>query len=129
MPLFDNILFVSTYGHKSILEARTRPAFRVQVLAQITKEAKENLDAFYTSWKDFHQRFPVQSDATEPAELDSDIMERFFDDPAPASAAEPAPAAATGLLQLLPRLEHGVGLELGIKQLCLPCCMYLYVFA
>jgi len=39
------IFFVS--GHKSMWEARTRPAFRATVLAQIAKEAKDNKDAFY----------------------------------------------------------------------------------
>ncbi len=64
----------------------------MSVLAQITKEAKDNEEAFYDSWKDFRRRFPVQQEM--PAEedgldrLDESIMQKFFNDPAsPAEAA------------------------------------------
>ncbi len=43
-------------------ETRTRLALRASVLAQIKKEAKDNEDAFYASWKDFRRRFPVQQE-------------------------------------------------------------------
>ena len=55
--IIDNILFVSVYGHKSLREARTRPAFQTTVLAQIAKEAKDNEDALVDSWKDFSSAF------------------------------------------------------------------------
>jgi hypothetical protein len=48
------------------------------------KEATDNLDAFYAAWKDFRKRFLVHKEATQQAALDEDIMEQFFDDPAPA---------------------------------------------
>ena len=86
--LIDNILFVSIYGHKSMWEARTRPAFRATVLAQIAKEAKDNEDAFYDSWKDFRKRFPVQQEAaSEEDGLDEEIMQEFFGESAPGAAA------------------------------------------
>ena len=89
--IIDNILFVSAYGHKSMWEARTRPAFRATVLAQIAKEAKDNADAFFDSWKDFRRRFPVQQEAAaEEDEFDEEMMEQFFGDAAPGPAAAPA---------------------------------------
>ena len=72
-------------------EARTRPAFRATVLAQIAKEAKDNEDAFYDSWKDFRRRNPVQQEAaSEEDGLDEGIMQEFFGDPAPGPAAAAA---------------------------------------
>ena len=89
--IVDNILFVSAYGHKVMWEARTRPAFRATVLAQIAKEAKDNADAFFDSWKDFRRRFPVQQEAAaEEDEFDEEMMEQFFGDAAPGPAAAPA---------------------------------------
>jgi hypothetical protein len=94
--IVDNILFVSVYGHKSMWETRTRPAFRASVLAHITKEAKDHEVAFNDSWKYFRRRFPLQPEV--PAEedgLDESIMQEFFDDPAP-PAPEAEAAAASG---------------------------------
>ena len=86
--MIDNILFVSVYGHKTMWEARTRPAFRATVLAQIAKEAKDNEDAFYDSWKYFRRRVPVEQEAaSEEDGLDEGIMQEFFGDPAPGPAA------------------------------------------
>jgi hypothetical protein len=95
--IVDNIHFVSVYGHKTMWETRTRPAFRASVLAQITKEAKDHEAAFYDSWKDFRRRFPLQAEV--PAEedgLDESIMQEFFDSPTPLAAAEAAAEAAAG---------------------------------
>ncbi len=88
--IIDNILFVSSNGHKSMWEARTRLPFRATVLAQIAKEAKDNEDAFYDSWKDFRWRFPVQQEvASEEDGLDEGIMQEFFGDPASGPASAP----------------------------------------
>ena len=85
--IIDNILFVSAYGHKCMWEARTRPAFRATVLAQIAREAKDNVDSFYNSWKDFRRRFPVQQEASEEDGLDEGLMQEFFGEPDPGAAA------------------------------------------
>ncbi len=94
--IVDKFLFVSVYGHKSMWETRTCPAFRASVLAQITKEAKDHEVAFYDSWKYFRLRFPAQPEV--PAEedgLDESFIQEFFDDPAP-PAPEPKAAAESG---------------------------------
>jgi hypothetical protein len=102
------MLFLSAYGQKTMFESNiTRPAFRAAFAAYSLKVAIKMVDEFYSSWKDYWRRHPVERVAANGAggadrEVDLDaMMGGDSDDDVPvfsarpaATAAGPAPAAA-----------------------------------
>ena len=58
--MVDMMCFTGAYGHKSCLESsRTRGPFRTAFFEYALKVAKDKVDDFYTSWKEYRARFPV----------------------------------------------------------------------
>jgi hypothetical protein len=99
--MVDNMLFLSAYGHKTMFESnRTRPAFRAPFAAYSLKFAIEKVDEFYSSWKDYQRRHPVERVAANGAggddgEVDLDaMMGGDSDDDVPVFPARPTAAAA-----------------------------------
>ncbi len=107
--MVDNMCFLSAYGHKTMFESnRTRPAFRAAFAAYSLKVAIDKVGDFYSSWKDYRSRNPVEGLPNAPGapdgEIDLDALMGGDDDDnvpifagrqaAAAGAAGPAPASA-----------------------------------
>ncbi len=95
------MLFLSQYGHKTVFGSnQTRPAFRAAFATYSLKVVSEKVDEFYSSWKDYRKRHPVESVAANgaggadgEANLDA-MMGGDSDDDVPVFPARPAAAAA-----------------------------------
>ena len=105
--MVDNMLFMSAYGHKSMFESnRTRQAFRAAYAAYSLKVAIDKVDEFYSSWKDYRRRHPVERAANAAGAADGEVdlgalMGGDSDDEVPLFGARPpaaaeAPAGAAG---------------------------------
>ena len=59
--IIDMMAFTGAYGHKTALETkRTNPAFRDAFRVYSTEMATNREDEFWSSWKDFRARYPVE---------------------------------------------------------------------
>jgi hypothetical protein len=97
--MVDTMCFLSKHGHKTMFESnRTRPAFRAAFAAYSLKVAIDKVDDFYSSWKDYRSRNPVEGLPNAPGAPDGEIdldalMGGDDDDDVPVFAARPAAAA------------------------------------
>ena len=68
--MIDNMLYVSCYGHKAMFEDRVTSASLLTFSNLALKTAREKVDEFFESWKDYRRRIPIY----KPDENDEDDL-------------------------------------------------------